>query len=226
MTEKRNSPRRKSFLRGIIYFDKDPIPVDCTVRDISETGARIKLANHLPRAGAFDLTIPISGKKYKGEIQWQLSDEIGVEFASNSIAVIKGDIKSENSFLSKNINTSVSVLIVDDSRTITHLIADLVRKLGFTDVDIANDGASALDQLRKKQYGLIFSDWEMQPMSGEELLKEIRQDKKLGKIPIILVSAKAGRGASWLAGASAFLPKPFTEGDLQTAIKRVFFLSS
>jgi two-component system chemotaxis response regulator CheY len=226
MTEKRTSPRRKSFLRGIIYFDKDPISVECTVRNISETGARIKLANHLPRAGAFNLTIPISGKKYKGKIQWQLSDEIGVEFASNSTGVRTGDIKSESSFISKTINTEVSVLIVDDSRTMTLLIADMVRKLGFTDVDTANDGASALDQLGKKQYGLIFSDWEMQPMSGDELLKEIRQDKKCSKIPIILVSAKAGRGASWLAGASAFLPKPFTEDDLQTAIRRVFFLGS
>ena len=118
-------------------------------------------------------------------------------------------------------NTSLSVLVVDDSRTMTLMISDLVRKLGFTDVDSAHDGHSALDQLRHKQYGLVFSDWEMQPMSGAEFLKEMRQDKKIGKIPVILITAKSGRGASWLAGADAYLSKPFSESDLQIAIKRV-----
>ncbi len=101
------------------------------------------------------------------------------------------------------------------------MISDLVRKVGFTDVDTALDGPSALDQLRKKQYGLVLSDWEMQPMGGEEFLKEMRQDKAIGNVPVILITGKAGRGASWLAGASAYLPKPFNESDLQTAIKRV-----
>jgi len=117
--------------------------------------------------------------------------------------------------------TSVSVLVVDDSHTMTLLISDLVRKLGFTDVDLAHDGPSALELLRHKQYGLVLSDWEMHPMSGDELLKEIRKDEKIGKIPIILITAKSGRGASWLAGADAYLPKPFNESDLQIAIKTV-----
>ena len=117
--------------------------------------------------------------------------------------------------------TSLSVLVVDDSPTMTRIISDLVRKVGFTNVDIAHDGPSALDQLRHKQYALVLSDWEMQPMSGEELFREMRQDKGIGKIPIILIAATAGRGASWLAGAAAYLHKPFSESDLKTAIKRV-----
>jgi len=118
-------------------------------------------------------------------------------------------------------NTSVPILVVDDSRTMALMISDLVRKLGFTDVDLAHDGRSALERLRQKQYGLVLSDWEMHPMSGDEFLKEIRKDEKIGKIPVILITAKSGRGASWLAGADAYLPKPFNESDLQIAIKRV-----
>jgi two-component system, chemotaxis family, chemotaxis protein CheY len=118
-------------------------------------------------------------------------------------------------------DTSLSVLIVDDSRAMTHMISDLVRKVGFTDVDVAHDGHSALDRLRQKKYGLVLSDWEMQPMSGEELFKAMRQDTMIGKVPIILITGAAGRGASWLAGAAAYLHKPFSESDLNTAIKRV-----
>ena len=117
--------------------------------------------------------------------------------------------------------TSVSVLVVDDSHTMTLLISDFVRKLGFTDVDVAHDGPSALELLRHKQYGLVLSDWEMQPMSGDELIKEMRKDEKIGRGPVILITAKSGRGASWLAGADAYLPKPFNESDLQMAIKRI-----
>ena len=89
-------------------------------------------------------------------------------------------------------DTSLPVLVVDDSPTMTTIISNLVRKVGFTEVDIAHDGGSALDHLRQKQYGLVLSDWEMQPMSGEELFKEMRQDRKIGNIPIILITATAG----------------------------------
>ena len=89
----------------------------------------------------------------------------------------------------------------------TQLISDLVRKVGFNDVDAENDGHSALERLRHKKYGLVLSDWEMQPMSGEEFLKAMRQDRAIGKIPIILITGTAGRGTAWLAGAAAYLPK-------------------
>jgi two-component system, chemotaxis family, chemotaxis protein CheY len=118
-------------------------------------------------------------------------------------------------------DTSLAVLVVDDSHTMTRIISDLLRKVGFTDVDIAHDGQSALDLMHQKKYELVLSDWEMQPMSGEELFKEMRRDKTIGNIPIILITATAGRGASWLAGATAYLRKPFNERDLKAAIKSV-----
>jgi two-component system, chemotaxis family, chemotaxis protein CheY len=116
---------------------------------------------------------------------------------------------------------SLPVLVVDDSRTMTQLISDLVRKARFNDVDAENDGHSALERLRHKKYGLALSDWEMQPMSGEEFVREMRQDRVMGKIPIILITGTAGRGTAWLASAVAYLPKPFSESDLNTAIERV-----
>ena len=118
-------------------------------------------------------------------------------------------------------NTSLPVLVVDDSRATGLAISDLLHKVGFAEVDVAHDAHSALDHMRDKQYGLVLSDWEMQPMGGDELLRAIRQNGKLGKIPVIVMTASGGRGASWLAGADAYLRKPFNEGDLRQAIKGV-----
>jgi two-component system chemotaxis response regulator CheY len=87
---------------------------------------------------------------------------------------------------------------------------------------VAEDGRSALECLRKRQYGLLISDWEMQPMGGEQLLKTVRQDPKYFKLPIIMITAKSSRGASWLAGANAYLPKPFTEDEFKKAIQVIF----
>ncbi len=118
-------------------------------------------------------------------------------------------------------DTSLSVLVVDDSSTMSHIISDMLQKLGFTDIDQAQDGSSALDRMRLKHYGVVLSDWEMQPMGGEEFLKAIRHDPKISKTPIILITGTSSRGASWLAGANAFLPKPFSQKDLTVALKSV-----
>jgi two-component system chemotaxis response regulator CheY len=101
------------------------------------------------------------------------------------------------------------------------MIADLLHKVGFTDVDQAHDGHTALEQLHRKSYGLVLSDWEMHPMRGDEFVKTIRRDPSLGRTPIILITATGGRGASFLAGADAYLTKPFNEADLQSALKTV-----
>jgi two-component system chemotaxis response regulator CheY len=118
---------------------------------------------------------------------------------------------------SNDMDASIPVLVVDDSQTMCLIISKSLQKLGFTEVDMAQDGQSALDLLKEKQYGLILSDWEMQPMSGDQFLKEIRN--KFSKIPVILISATSSRGASCLAGASAYLAKPFSDGDFEAAVK-------
>jgi len=112
-----------------------------------------------------------------------------------------------------------SILVVDDSATMRAIILKYLTALGFTEIDVAEDGNAALLRLQDRQYGLLISDWEMQPMGGEELLKKLRQNPRFAKLPVIMATTTANRGASWLVGANAFLSKPFTEGDLQKAIK-------
>jgi two-component system, chemotaxis family, chemotaxis protein CheY len=115
--------------------------------------------------------------------------------------------------------TPTAVLVVDDSLTIRNIVVKRLNSLGFTDVDVAEDGNLALERIRQKQYGLLISDWEMPNMSGEEFLKTVRQDPKCMKTPIIMITGTTTRGTSWLAGASAYLQKPFTDADFEKAVK-------
>ena len=117
---------------------------------------------------------------------------------------------------------TIPVLVVDDSQTLRLIVTKHLNSLGFIEVDTAEDGRSALECMRIRQYGLLISDWEMQPMGGEELVKAVRQDPKYMKLPIIMITTLSIRGAAWLAGANAYLPKPFTEADFQKALKAVF----
>jgi two-component system, chemotaxis family, chemotaxis protein CheY len=120
------------------------------------------------------------------------------------------------------VDTTLSVLVVDDSSTMRTIIAGQLKELDFTDVALAPDGEVALKTANQKQYGLVLSDWEMQPMSGEAFLKALRQHPNHRKVPVILSTGTTMRGTSFLAGADAYLAKPFTAKDLETAIKRVF----
>lgn len=112
---------------------------------------------------------------------------------------------------------SLSVLVVDDSQTVRLAISKQLHMLGYSDIDLAADGQEALRRLEQKRYGFVLSDWEMQPMGGEEFLKALRQKSR---VPVILITATTSRGTSWLAGANAYLAKPFNERELETAIKR------
>ena len=77
------------------------------------------------------------------------------------------------------IDMSMPVLVVDDYNTMIRIIRNLLKQLGFEDVDDASDGSAALAKLREKKYGLVISDWNMEPMTGYELLKEVRADPGL-----------------------------------------------
>ena len=115
--------------------------------------------------------------------------------------------------------TPTAVLVVDDSLTVRNIVVKSLRNLGFSDVDVAEDGNLALERMRAKQYGLLISDWEMPNMSGEEFLKAVRRDPKCMKMPIIMITGTTTRGTSWLAGANAYLQKPFTDADFEKAVK-------
>jgi two-component system chemotaxis response regulator CheY len=115
--------------------------------------------------------------------------------------------------------TPTAVLVVDDSLTVRNIVVKSLRNLGFSDVDAAEDGNLALERMREKHYGLLISDWEMPNMSGEEFLKTVRRDPKCMKMPIIMITGTTTRGTSWLAGANAYLQKPFTDADFEKAVK-------
>ena len=118
-------------------------------------------------------------------------------------------------------DTSLPVLVVDDSRTMTTIISRLVRDIGFTDVDHVNDGPAALDRLREKKYGLLLSDWDMAPMNGTELTERVRKDPLNATIPIIMITAKGDADIAWLCGADGYLTKPFKANDLKEKIEEI-----
>src|ERR1700730_14613045 len=89
------------------------------------------------------------------------------------------------------IDPSTCVLVVDDNTTTIHIVRKLLWQIGFVNVDDAQDGATALSRMRAKRYGLVISDWNMAPMTGYELLCEIRGDPNLARTPFIMVTAES-----------------------------------
>jgi two-component system chemotaxis response regulator CheY len=123
------------------------------------------------------------------------------------------------------IDMSMPVLVVDDYNTMIRIIRNLLKQLGFEDVDDACDGSAALAKLREKKYGLVISDWNMEPMTGYELLKEVRADPGLNKTPFIMVTAESKTEnviAAKKAGVNNYIVKPFNAQTLKTKIEAVF----
>jgi two-component system chemotaxis response regulator CheY len=104
------------------------------------------------------------------------------------------------------------------------IVRNLLHQLGFEDVDDAHHGASALAKLRARRYGLVISDWAMEPMNGLELLQHVRADPQLKTLPFIMITAenRAERVAkAEQAGANGYIVKPFTAETLSDRIARV-----
>jgi len=119
----------------------------------------------------------------------------------------------------------MSVLVVDDYTTMVRIIRNLLRQLGFEDVDDATDGATALAKMQSKRYGLVISDWNMEPMTGYDLLKQVRADPSLGAIPFIMVTAESRTEnviAAKKAGVNNYIVKPFNAQTLKAKIEAVF----
>ena len=112
----------------------------------------------------------------------------------------------------------MQVLVVDDYKTMVRIIRNLLKQLGFENVDEAEDGSAALAKMRLKQYGLVISDWNMEPMTGYELLKEVRADDKLKGTPFIMVTAESKTEnvvAAKKAGVNNYIVKPFNAATLK-----------
>ena len=123
------------------------------------------------------------------------------------------------------VDLSMPVLVVDDYSTMIRIICNLLKQLGYQNIDNANDGATALAKMRAKRYGLVISDWNMEPMSGYDLLKEVRADSQLATTPFIMITAESKTEnviAAKRAGVSNYIVKPFNAQTLQTKIAAVF----
>jgi two-component system chemotaxis response regulator CheY len=123
------------------------------------------------------------------------------------------------------VDLSMPVLVVDDYNTMIRIICNLLKQLGYQNIDNATDGATALAKMRAGRYGLVISDWNMEPMSGYDLLKEVRADAKLGKTPFIMITAESKTEnviAAKRAGVSNYIVKPFNAQTLQNKIAAVF----
>ena len=123
------------------------------------------------------------------------------------------------------VDPSMPILVVDDYNTMIRIIRNLLRQLGFEDIDDAPDGSIALSKMHIKRYGLIISDWNMEPMTGYELLKQVRSDPKISTTPFIMVTAESKTEnvvAAKQAGVNNYIVKPFNADTLRTKIETVF----
>ena len=123
------------------------------------------------------------------------------------------------------VDLSMPILVVDDYQTMIRIIRNLLKQLGFEDVDDASDGSAALSKLKDKRYGLVISDWNMEPMTGYELLKEVRSDDQLRTTPFIMVTAESKTEnviAAKKAGVNNYIVKPFNAQTLKSKIDAVF----
>ena len=123
-----------------------------------------------------------------------------------------------------SIDRSINVLIVDDYKTMLRIIRNLLKQINFNNVEEASDGTEALQKLRAGQYGLVISDWNMEPMTGLQLLQEVRSDTRLKPTPFIMVTAESKAEnivAAKQAGVSNYIVKPFNAETLQSKIEKV-----
>ncbi|PCJ57574.1 MAG: two-component system response regulator [Rhodospirillaceae bacterium] len=123
------------------------------------------------------------------------------------------------------IDRNMRILVVDDYKTMLRIIRNLLKQINFNNIEDALDGSRALQKLREKEFGLIISDWNMEPMTGIELLKEVRADEKLKKIPFIMITAESKTEnviVAKQAGVSNYIVKPFNAETLKTKLVSVF----
>ncbi len=123
------------------------------------------------------------------------------------------------------LDPKMSVLVVDDYSTMVRIIRNLLRQLGFEDVDDAADGSAALEKMNNKRYGLVISDWNMEPMTGFDLLQKVRSTPDIKTTPFIMVTAESKTEnviAAKKAGVNNYIVKPFNAQTLKTKIEAVF----
>lgn len=120
---------------------------------------------------------------------------------------------------------NMKILVVDDFSTMRRIVRNLLKELGFSNVDEAEDGVDALRKLRADSFDFVVSDWNMPNMTGIDLLREIRKDATLKHLPVLMVTAEAKKEniiEAAQAGASGYVVKPFTAVTLDEKLKKIF----
>jgi len=123
------------------------------------------------------------------------------------------------------VDYNMKILIVDDFSTMRRIEKNILKHIGFTNIDEAGDGSEALQKLRAKKYDFIISDWNMPVMEGIELLRAVRADESLKHLPFLMVTAEAEKASVLLAikeGVSNYIVKPFTEDVIKAKIEQIF----
>ena len=123
------------------------------------------------------------------------------------------------------IDKNIRILVVDDFPTMRRIVRNLLKELGFDNIDEAEDGAAALAKLRGGSFGFVVSDWNMPNMDGLTMLQAIRADAALASLPVLMVTAEAKKEnivAAAQAGASGYVVKPFTAATLEEKLTKVF----
>lgn len=119
------------------------------------------------------------------------------------------------------VDKNIPIIIVDDYKTMLRIIRNLLKQLGFENVEEATDGTAALQKLREGTFSLVISDWNMEPMTGIELLRAVRADGKLRKLPFIMITAESKTENVVLAkeaGVSNYIVKPFNAATLRSKL--------
>ncbi|KMN33822.1 MULTISPECIES: chemotaxis response regulator CheY [Chromobacterium] len=120
---------------------------------------------------------------------------------------------------------NIRFLVVDDFSTMRRIVRNLLKELGFTNVDEAEDGMVALHKLKTQHFDFIVSDWNMPNMTGIELLKAVRADAQLKHLPFMMITAEAKREniiEAAMAGASGYIVKPFTAATMEEKMNKIF----
>jgi len=122
------------------------------------------------------------------------------------------------------VDMSMPVLVVDDYKTMLRIISNLLKQLGFSNIEEASDGTEAFEKMKSGAYGLVISDWNMEPMTGYELLLKVRSDDSLKRTPFIMVTAESKTEnviAAKKAGVNNYIVKPFNGATLKQKITAV-----
>jgi len=122
------------------------------------------------------------------------------------------------------VDSNIKFLVVDDFSTMRRIVRNLLKELGYNNVEEAEDGNDALAKLRREKFNFIISDWNMPGMDGLQLLQTVRADPELGSLPVLMVTAEAKKEniiAAAQAGASGYIVKPFTAATLDEKISKI-----